>query len=277
MKHLTTYKIYEKAWHSEDIRNKYYSDMPKRLFYMFVNSDPTSVRKKDFSKVGKYVKWLINQYNQHHEDSYYMSEFVYRDDIREKIKNSLYIFTTSTGRKLLKDDKEPIDIHKHNIDSLLRAVSNIKDQWTVLTNDGKIDLVYEDNNLLILIPLNFTACYQYSKNTEWCSQSLNGYNSWSKQGLLYRFIDKQTNEIYRLTWMFNDNTKFSWATKKYPEIGYSNFKIELKTPFEFDKMTKNFDSYGGNSEDRFMTLKEFWKKFTTQAISNCIEYYNKSK
>jgi len=55
--------ILEKSIGSEEIRKKWYSDLPKDIFYKLVNIDPTSVRKKELSKPGKYVKWLIISYN----------------------------------------------------------------------------------------------------------------------------------------------------------------------------------------------------------------------
>ena len=55
-------QIFEKSIGSEEIRKKWYSDLPKKTFYSLVNIDPTSVRKKDFSKPGKYSKWLIREY-----------------------------------------------------------------------------------------------------------------------------------------------------------------------------------------------------------------------
>ena len=54
--------ILEKSIGSEEIRNKWYSEMDKKVFYKLVNLDPTSIRKKDFSKPGKYTKWLISMY-----------------------------------------------------------------------------------------------------------------------------------------------------------------------------------------------------------------------
>ncbi len=54
--------LLEKSIGSEEIRKKWYPDLDKKIFYKLVNTDPTSVRKKGFSKPGKYVKWLIMQY-----------------------------------------------------------------------------------------------------------------------------------------------------------------------------------------------------------------------
>jgi hypothetical protein len=47
MKHLFNIEefIVEKSIGSESIRMKYYSDLPKHVFYSIVNLDPTSVRK----------------------------------------------------------------------------------------------------------------------------------------------------------------------------------------------------------------------------------------
>ena len=63
--------ILEKSIGSEEIRNKWYPDLDKKIFYKLVNLDPTSIRKKDFSKPGKYVKWLINMYKKWSIKEYY--------------------------------------------------------------------------------------------------------------------------------------------------------------------------------------------------------------
>jgi hypothetical protein len=62
--------LLEKSIGSEEIRKKWYPDLDKKIFYKLVNLDPTSVRKKEFSKPGKYTKWLISMYKKMKADTY---------------------------------------------------------------------------------------------------------------------------------------------------------------------------------------------------------------
>ena len=59
MSRILNYSLFEASIGSENIRKKWYPKIPKKLFYTIINLDPTSVRKKDFSKPGKFSKWLI--------------------------------------------------------------------------------------------------------------------------------------------------------------------------------------------------------------------------
>ena len=73
-------EIFEKSIGSEEIRKKWYSDLDKKTFYKLVNIDPTSVRKKEFSKPGKYVKWLITQYKKVQKYGYYDTRLIQSQD-----------------------------------------------------------------------------------------------------------------------------------------------------------------------------------------------------
>jgi hypothetical protein len=63
--------LLEKSIGSEEIRKKWYPNLDKKIFYKLVNIDPTSVRKKDFSKPGKYTKWIIAMYKKMNEQNYF--------------------------------------------------------------------------------------------------------------------------------------------------------------------------------------------------------------
>jgi hypothetical protein len=94
----------------------------------------------------------------------------------------------------------------------------IKDEYRKETEDAKYDVVFSDDKVDILIPINFTASAETAKNTEWCSQSYGGYSMWNKKALLFRIIPKDNKyDKLKLTWNKNDDGWYL-ACSKYPEI-----------------------------------------------------------
>jgi hypothetical protein len=98
----------------------------------------------------------------------------------------------------------------------------IKDEYRKQTEDAKYDIVFSDDKVDILIPINFTASAETAKNTEWCSQSYGGYSIWNQMSLLFRIIPKdKTYDKLKLTWVKkekNSSKKWYIACSKYPEI-----------------------------------------------------------
>lgn len=209
MKYLKKYILFEKSIGSENIRTKYYSDIPKRTFYKITKIDPTSVRKENFSKPGKYSKWLIKQYKRNLlnlDDEFYTQMLNYY----------LFIFSTSWFNKKYKGEN---DIYKYTLSQFMLKMMKLKDMYESETKDSKFDLVYSDDNIDVLIPLNFSASYEISKNTDWCTQSKCGFDMWNNASILFRIVPKNNrDERLKLTW--NKKYPYTWyiASIKYPEI-----------------------------------------------------------
>lgn len=53
-----------------------------------------------------------------------------------------------------------------------------------------VDIVYKDNNLVVLAPKTSKAASKYSRGTEWCSQSSSGFCSHRRSEMLFRFLFK---------------------------------------------------------------------------------------
>jgi len=258
------YIILEKSIGSESIRLKYYSHIDKKLFYKIINLDPTSVRKKEFSKPGKYTKWLLLQLKRGNLSQ----ELLNDDSFFKKLNYYLFIFSTGWYRSkiimengktffdnisFLRDRKDNnylpsvddekkytksssiyYDITKYKIVSdFIKHMEKYVKRYESETEKSKFDVVYSDDKLSVLVPLNFSASYETAKNTEWCSQSLSAFHSWNSKHILFRIIpnDKEYDKV-KLTWR---NDSWFMATIKYPEIS-SIFYREFENKRPFDKI-----------------------------------------
>ena len=227
MKYIKPFKTFPNLFEStigiDNIYNKYYSDLPKSIFYKIINIDPTSIRKKDFSKPGKYSKWLLREYRK------LLSESRGRDvnefQLNERLVKTLnyYLFIVSSG--WFKNECKEFDIFKYTI---VQPSERIKDfiyfmgeyisLFEAQTVKAKYDVVYSDNNVSILVPLNFTASYETAKNTDWCSKDLYGFSAWKQKSIMFRIMPKNKEyDKLKLTWSFRKKTWYL-ACSKYPEI-----------------------------------------------------------
>lgn len=236
MKHIKSFiQLLEKSIGSEEIRNKWYSDLPKKTFYKLVNLDPTSVRKKDFSKPGKYSKWLIREYKKGNLNDNLLED----NEFCKKLQYNLFIYSTHwfanknmtiyhLGGVKSVDYRISNDIQRLSIYGFNDKMSKYIKQYEAETEKAKYDLVYQDDKIKVLVPLNFTASFETAKNTQWCSQSFSGYSMWNQRSILFRIIPIVSGyDKLKLTW---DREGFDarWyiACSEYPEI-FGN-----KTPFD---------------------------------------------
>ena len=221
--------LLEKSIGSEEIRKKWYPNLDKKIFYKLVNIDPTSVRKKDFSKPGKYTKWLIMQYNEQSKSEYFDFDTYFNSDLNF----TLFIFSTGWYKSKVKKESFYLggELNKTLENDILKFrtiwdfekhMYKYKDEYRKQTEEAKYDVVFSDDKIDILIPINFTASAETAKNTEWCSQSYGGYSMWNQMSLLFRIIPKdKTYDKLKLTWVKKERSsskKWYIACSKYPEI-----------------------------------------------------------
>jgi hypothetical protein len=283
--------ILEKSIGSEEIRKKWYSDLDKKEFYKLVNIDPTSVRKKEFSKPGKYVKWLINMYKKLVYKSEYFSDEDFDDYFDSDLNFKLFIFSTGWYKSKVKKESFYLggelnktienDIFKFKtLNEFETHMYKYEEEYRKETEDAKYDVVFSDDKVTILIPINFTASAETAKNTEWCSQSYGGYSMWNKVALLFRIIPKDNKyDKLKLTW--NKNNK-AWylACSKYPEIRDYNNPFDKTNGIENWKVSKdkmdndtNWDKWKENS----IKIEETMSLLSEKAKETIKEYYNKNE
>lgn len=304
IKRFHQFSILEKTIGIENIRSKWYSDIDKKTFYKIVNIDPTSVRKKDFSKPGKYTKWLFREYKKGNLKLNEIDNLEYRN----KINYYLFIFSTgwfkSNQKKILQKQKaedpdrwermrnsfdyriDDVDILKYDLKNFLDTLKHYVEDFEFITNDAKFDVVYFDNLIDILIPINYAASYQTAKNTEWCSQSKIGFSMWKNNSILFRIIPKdKTYDKLKLTWQKprdGYDTKWFIACSKYPEINGEGSPFEIINGKEnwLLKKLKWDDIYGEKSgiQDRWIenskNIEKTMELVSKKAKDHIVKYYN---
>ena len=315
MKHLKYFVdiILEKSIGSESIRLKYYSHIDKKLFYKIVNLDPTSVRKKEFSKPGKYSKWLLLQLKKgnlsqelldddsfYKEFNYYLFIFStgwYRSRIISKYGETFfdeisfwksrtdnnYLPSEDNKKEYTKSSSIYYDITKYKtVSDFIKHMEGYVKTYEGETEKSKFDVVYSDDKLDVLVPLNFSASYETAKNTEWCSRYLSGFSGWNVGHILFRIIpkDKEYDRV-KLTWGKN---RWFIATTKYPEIEslkhgkYKNYKPfdkvdgeevwKIMADLEMDMMPDKYDYLWKKlemtlnllSDKAKQTINQYWKE-----------------
>ena len=177
----------------KDIYPKYYNDIPQDIFYNIIKTDPTYDEQRS-QKMGKYGKWLLNQYRQGNLDMNNLS----------KVRNTIDFFNRYNRQLEVKD----INQYK-NIDQVYDNVKNFMEDPSQATSKSdearKIkemgaEKVYEDNDWLIIVPKTREAAIYYGKGTKWCTASNRGYNYfglYNSEGRLYININKNTGDKYQ--------------------------------------------------------------------------------
>lgn len=294
--------LLEKSIGSEEIRKKWYPDLDKKIFYKLVNLDPTSVRKKEFSKPGKYTKWLISMYKKMKADTYYEIEKEEEFDryFDSDLNFKLFIFSTGWYRSKVKKESFYLggQLNKTLENDILKFkslfefeshMSKIQEEYKIQTEEAKYDIVFSDDKVDILIPINFTASAETAKNTEWCSQSYSGYSMWNKMSLLFRILPKDNKyDKLKLTWTKKERSpskKWYIACSKYPEINGEG------TPFDIvdgkESWKERIDYMNGiYNDERYKSAYIKWSEnakniemsmelLSDKAKETIIKYYEK--
>lgn len=255
----------------EDIKKKWYQDIDDKLFLLIAHLDPTSIiKKRNVVKLGMYCKWLFVMYRKKQfEELIRITENIeifktkrkLSDNVKKELFDSIFMYHYWYKRKHKLIDKDK-NIFNYNLLEFVKRFSYVDKEEKVLfekyhNQKGKVGLIYEDENIVILEPLDFIACYHLSKKTQWCTKSENSYKYWSTNHILLRFIVKKTKEIFRLTWSLERDDKWSWSTPVYPEYDQYTFQKDEKRsikPFEFDKLFLpkfNVDRYEFNENSEY--------------------------
>ena len=173
----------------QQIYNSYYKHIPLDVFNAAVAADPTSYNQEKVVKVGNFVKWILKLYSNNswkHGDSYET-----RDLLTKFIKY----------KSKLPIDKRDINRFNsiHNLHSLIQTLEGqgVKSQKEVKREGAEV--VYEDAEWKIVIPLTEDASCIYGANTKWCTagRKHNMFDYYNKEGRLYININKVTGDKYQ--------------------------------------------------------------------------------
>jgi hypothetical protein len=273
--------IIEKSLGSEDIRLKHYDHLEKRKYYQIINIDPTTVTKKDFTKPGKYTKWLLYQYNIGLLSDNLLEDKTYTTALTDY----LFVFSTNWYARLVGKNAIYIggernniminDINKFSLSNFMSKMVSVRDEYLIESEGAKYDVIYSDDKVDVYVPLNFTASKESSLNTQWCSQSFGGFSNWNKMAILFRIIpkDKALDKV-KFTYQYND--RWFIAGPKYPELMGEGNPFTLDGEFPHWKNIKDkfyMDSYD-NDKPKYDKIEKTMNLLTLASISSIIKYYN---
>ena len=269
--------ITESSIGSENIRIKHYPDMDKKQFYKIVNIDPTSVRKKDFSKPGKYSKWLLREFKKGTYNDYFSDE-----SFTKELNYKLFVFSTQWFKNKFNKSAYYVsgykgymvdgDILKFDLIQFYNYMDEYILEYKTITEDSKYDVIYENDDYTILVPLNFSGSYETAQNTDWCSKAYPGYSMWIKISILFRVIPKDKSyEKLKITWT-KKHDECHFASQKYPEI-----VIKDENPFdlildECDKLIQNW-----KNNNSYVQIKRTFELLNDESKQLMIQYRNKFK
>lgn len=173
--------LFEAKATADEVYNKYYSDIDRKVFNAAIASDPTAKN----GGIGKYTKWILNL-ARHGKwkpgDSY-------------ETKSSLERFA-KIGGKLEKNDIQQYS----SVGELYQAIRDASGVKTRTETKNDAEKVYEDEDWTVIHPLTKEAAILYGKHTKWCTAATgNGYfdnmfDRYNDDGPLYIIISKKHPE-----------------------------------------------------------------------------------
>jgi hypothetical protein len=298
---IKSFELFESTIGSEEIRKKWYPAIDRRLFYQIVNIDPTTIRKENFSKPGKYSKWLLMKMIDSDGKLTESGEYWLKQE-KEQLNLALFIFSTGWF-KLSK--RGLTDILKYDsINTFMSQMEKLIPEY-FKSMKAEYDVIYSDENIDIVIPLNFSASWQTAQGTSWCTKNVTSYNIWSSSSILFRILPKSKsyNKV-KITWVIPGSTKLmtltenfaKWtiASEQYPEIRGSTRgpfdEIKGKEAWEYDLDTfiaRSYDIVDGelvrlSDNDRkkhiepFKKLRETMSLLTPEAKKEIERHYQKA-
>lgn len=177
----------------DEIYDKYYSNFDKDEFMEINKSDPTS---KGGKRKGKFLPWLLNLRkagNLKLEDLYKANEYLeIFSKYRQKLKENDIMKINSLS--------ELFDIVKPAIENKESDELKSKKALEKEIKENESEKIYENDEVLILVPKTHRAACLYGSNTQWCTASKDSdryFNQYSSEGPLYIVIDKVNNEKYQ--------------------------------------------------------------------------------
>lgn len=269
MIYLNEFFIFESTIGSEEISKKWYPKIKKKLFFEIINIDPTTIRKKEFSKPGKYSKWLLMRMIDSSTGELTESGKYFLEEERSNLNLMLYIF--STGWYKLKQKGERDILKFKSINEFMNSMSVYEKEF-MKQNQAEFDFIYSDDEFDIMVPLNFSASFETAKNTDWCTKNCLSWEVWSKKALLFRIIPKSSKySKVKLTWEINEPHRWTLATEKYPELR------GLGNPFEkeiWSHELKNKQDISPESFSHFSSLRKTLTALNTTAKDKIVGHFN---
>ena len=194
-----------------------------------INAILAAIEAKDPTPNKEYTQWLARKYALGGPPGYALKiEDINRNDL-------LRLFNVAKKRRMIKPEHADINRFKTYLDfenAMRDAYNNFEELEDENQPQGKATKVYEDNNVLVVIPEDEAAACRYGRGTRWCTSSTRGQNyfdAYNRQGKLYILIPKQPKyegEKYQLHFSSksfmdeNDDptSLYDLLTNRFPEL-----------------------------------------------------------
>lgn len=134
-----------------------------------------------------------------------------------------------------------------------------------------IDIIYQDSNVTCLIPKSQETSKLYGHGANWCQKSKSGFEQWSEQGLLVRFLFRGGKKI-RFTYYFKDTNlhNYYWAG----ETGHHVLFGDTTNPFDVVNTTGRIRGLEQNIIDSIHRIPDECKQKVLEFIRNNENGYN---
>ena len=224
---------------------KYAAVIPPQQLKDNINAVLAAIEDRDPSPNKQYTQWLARTYAR---------GGVSMEDLNRG--NLLGAFDTAKKRRMVKPEHSDVNRYKFYQDfedAIEHHYNNFEELEQETLPDGKATKVYEDGNVLVVIPEDEAAACKYGRGTRWCTASTRGQNyfdAYNRQGKLYILIPKQPKyegEKYQLHFSSksfmdeNDDptSLYDLLTSRFPELLEYFRKVEPEIngllPFMSDK------------------------------------------
>lgn len=267
---------------ADEVYQKYYSDVDRKLFDAALKADPTT--KNGYT--GKYAKWLLNL----------ARHGKWKAGDAPETKAALERFMR-IWKNLEKKDIQQYD----SIGELYDAVMQSEPQKTRKQTKADAEKVYEDFDWTVIVPKTEEAAKLYGKGTKWCTAADNNnmFEYYNENGPLYILISKKDGNKFQIH--FSSNQYMDAEDEPFGDMnslarhgdvkGLTNF-LKSKTNkvnfqlFPDERTLENLDNYLSDMfnddndrqddiDDVYTLIDLFKGKYHSVDIFNILlQYYN---
>ena len=186
-----------------DAYSTYYKDIPEDVFQQIV-----TVIQGSNDILLPNTKWYLGMYKRNPEEA-----MNYLPDLRTETKKGLL---DAYERGILRGIVNGKEANLANFKTLQQwgnfvvslfdnndLYNRTKGEWSKAVNDAKndIEIAYEDDKWIVIIPKSMDASCYWGSGTQWCTATRNEENNqfenYASRGDLYININKQTKEKYQ--------------------------------------------------------------------------------
>ncbi len=138
------------------------------------------------------------------------------------------------------------------------------------------DVIYNDGNVVVLVPRTYESCLSYSQNTQYCTKNRYMYDTHNKRGDdMFRILFKDGNKI-RLTWDYDGSFSWGLGSGKNYVVFSEKYNFNSENPFDFSLIEeqKKDASWWGDDYDLLLKYMNILPKNSIEKIT---EYHENKK